>query len=323
MGRYRWLAWLCGALLGSACDDSGARERAQRGASAEAAAKRPPAAPTPTSRLPAVERVVAIGDIHGDVAAARSALRLAGLISQEGAWIGGSTVLVQTGDVLDRGGDEQAILDWFERLEAEAAAAGGAVYMLNGNHELMNVALDFRYVTPAGFSDFEDAPGVGLRDPRLQSLPVKWRARASVFLPGGSYARRLAEQPVVLVIGDTVYCHGGVLPRYADDIERMNRAVASWLVGLDDAGRSILEAEDGPVWSRHYGGDPSPADCELLNQALAKLGAERMVVGHTVQPAISAACAGKVWRIDVGMAAHYGGKPAALELGPGTVRVLH
>ncbi|MFH1756001.1 MAG: metallophosphoesterase [Candidatus Latescibacterota bacterium] len=117
-------------------------------------------APSPDDtgwRFPAAGRIVAIGDLHGDLDAARRALKLAGAIDDADRWIGGTLVVVQTGDQLDRGGDEQAILDLFERLTAEAARAGGAVHQLNANHELMNVALDLRYVTPAGFEDFEDA----------------------------------------------------------------------------------------------------------------------------------------------------------------------
>src|SRR5690242_4946969 len=97
-------------------------------------------------RRPATGRVVAVGDLHGDLTATRAALRVAGVFDPHDSWIGGTTTLVQTGDVLDRGDDEQAIIDLLERLETEAAAAGGAVIWLLGNHELMNAAGDFRYV---------------------------------------------------------------------------------------------------------------------------------------------------------------------------------
>jgi len=48
-----------------------------------------------------------------------------------------------------------------------------------------------------------------------------------------------------------------------------------------------------------------------------------MVVGHSVQPqGINAACDGKVWRIDVGLSAHYGGPLQVLQLTRGIPRVL-
>src|SRR5688572_3411314 len=72
------------------------------------------------TRYPMPKRLVAIGDIHGDIAAARAALRLAGAIDDKDAWIGGELVVVQTGDILDRGDDEQAIIDLFLDLEGKA-----------------------------------------------------------------------------------------------------------------------------------------------------------------------------------------------------------
>lgn len=95
-------------------------------------------------------RIVAIGDVHGDLQATRAALRLAGAIDEQDHWVGGNLTVVQTGDQLDRGEDEQAILDLFDALGEEAAAAGGAFYPLLGNHELMNAKGDLRYVTEGG-----------------------------------------------------------------------------------------------------------------------------------------------------------------------------
>ena len=69
--------------------------------------------------------------------------------------MGGDLVVVQTGDILDRGDQEEEIFQLFQALQQQAQAAGGAVHVLNGNHELMNAYLDYRYVTEAGFQDFE------------------------------------------------------------------------------------------------------------------------------------------------------------------------
>jgi hypothetical protein len=279
-------------------------------------------APELAWRFPAAARVVALGDVHGDLAATRAALRLGGLIDDGDRWIGGDAVLVQTGDVLDRGSDEQAIIDLLLALQEQARAAGGAVHLLNGNHELMNVEGDFRYVTPGGFRDFDDAPGIDLGDPKLARAPAEQRARLAAFLPGGAYAKKLASHPVVVVVGDTVFAHGGVLPTYVPEIDRMNREVQAWLLGGGRAGARVVKTVDGPVWSRHYSDEPDAADCALAAKTLAELGVKRMVVGHTVQPTIRPACDEQVWRVDVGMSAAYGGKPEVLEITASQVKAI-
>ncbi|MEM1348461.1 MAG: metallophosphoesterase, partial [Myxococcota bacterium] len=74
------------------------------------------AAPDALGGAVSARRIVAVGDLHGDLEATRAALSLAGVLGAEDAWVGGQTILVQTGDVLDRGSDEQAILDLLDAL---------------------------------------------------------------------------------------------------------------------------------------------------------------------------------------------------------------
>jgi hypothetical protein len=278
----------------------------------------PTAAPSLPTRFPAPARLVAFGDVHGDLAATRRVLRLAGAIDDQDRWVGETLVVVQTGDQLDRGDEEQAILDLFERLRVEAKAAGGAFHALLGNHELMNVAGDLRYVTPGGFADFEGLPDVALDDPALAELPPQARARAAAFRPGAPYARMLAERNTVVMVGPSVFVHGGVLPQHVprgvDDLERLNADVRQWLVGGSSDGtlERVVMPDDGVVWTRIYAGDDAQA-CTLLGEALGRLQAARMVVGHTVQKdGITSGCDGRVWRIDVGLAAHYGGPTQVL-----------
>ncbi|HEX5655711.1 MAG TPA: metallophosphoesterase, partial [Polyangiales bacterium] len=168
------------------------------GAACSRVEPKPSPAPAPSVVVnelarPATKRVIAIGDMHGDLEAARRALKLAGAIDEADEWAGGALTLVQTGDVLDRGDDDRKIFDWLERLRPEARAAGGELILLSGNHELMNVAQDFRYVTPGAFGAFDDVGG-----------------RAAAFRPGGVYALRIALRPFVMQVGDAVYVHGGV-----------------------------------------------------------------------------------------------------------------
>jgi calcineurin-like phosphoesterase family protein len=278
--------------------------------------------PAPALRSPASARLVAIGDLHGDLEAAQAALQLGGAIDAQGKWSGGKLIVVQTGDQLDRGDDERGILELFERLRREAQAAGGQVVPLNGNHETMNVQGDFRYVTPAGLTAFS---GLSLRSPYAAAAPEPFRQRAEAFLPGGQYARVLGTRDVIAVVGDSVFVHGGVLPEHVDyGIERLNRETRAWMNG-EAAPPALISAERAPIWVRDYSSEPvGAAACESLSRVLAALGVRRMVVGHTVQKAgISAACDGRVYRIDVGLSRYYGDAPIqVLELDGERVRVL-
>eukprot|EP00188_Purpureofilum_apyrenoidigerum_P003269 Plantae.Rhodophyta-Purpureofilum_apyrenoidigerum.ctg33737.p1 GENE.Plantae.Rhodophyta-Purpureofilum_apyrenoidigerum.ctg33737~~Plantae.Rhodophyta-Purpureofilum_apyrenoidigerum.ctg33737.p1 ORF type:complete len:235 (+),score=49.79 Plantae.Rhodophyta-Purpureofilum_apyrenoidigerum.ctg33737:140-844(+) len=113
----------------------------------------------PPTFYPEADRIIAVGDVHGDLSALRNALRLAKLIGTDDEWVGGNTVLVQLGDILDRGDQERAAFELLLKLREEAPKQGGAVHILHGNHEIMNVSFDFRYVTPGGFKDFDTANG--------------------------------------------------------------------------------------------------------------------------------------------------------------------
>ena len=276
------------------------------------------------THFPDAPRIVAIGDLHGDLPATRRALKLAGAIDDEDHWIGGALVLVQTGDQMDRGDGEQAILDLFVRLTEEAARAGGAVHVLNGNHELLNAALDLRYTTAGGFKDFEDAVETSDPDSLLLTFDETQRARVAAFRPGGPYARVLAQRNTVVVIGPNVFVHGGILPEYVYyGIERLNIEVRAWLAGKGPYPATI-RSRRSPVWCRLYSSDVTDAACDTLTEALEELCAKRMIVGHTVQEkGITPFCDGKVWCIDVGMSAAYGsGTPQVLEIKGDTVRVL-
>jgi len=279
----------------------------------------------PPTQYPAATRIVAFGDLHGDLGATIEVLQLAGAIDDDPGrgWIGGDLVVVQTGDQLDRGDDERAILDLLVRLSREAAAAGGAVHVLNGNHEIMNVGLDLRYVTDGGFESFEDvAHGVEI-DSLLASLPEEQRGRAVAFRPGGPYAEILAERNSVVIVGDNVFVHGGVLPEHIDyGIERLNAELHAWMRG-DGPCPEVINGRNSVTWARNFSFEVDDDDCTVLAGVLERLGASRMVVGHSVQEeGINSYCGGRVWCIDTGMSAHYGGDVQALEITGNTVRVL-
>lgn len=74
--------------------------------------------------------------MHGDLSHALKILKTASLVDQRGYWIGKDATLIQTGDIVDRGPDTIAIYRLFDSLRAQAAAAGGEVVSLLGNHEV-------------------------------------------------------------------------------------------------------------------------------------------------------------------------------------------
>lgn len=276
------------------------------------------------TRLPAAQRIVAMADWHGDLEAARQTLRLAGAIDEDDCWVGGDLVVVQLGDQLDRGDQEQAILDLIDRLEDEAAAAGGAFYALLGNHELMNVAWDFRYVTDGGWADFADADiAVDPNDATLGELPPERRPRAAAFAPGGEYALQLARRNVAVIVGRDLFVHGGILPRHlAYGLERLNAETRAWLRG-EGPEPEIYRAKDDPVWARQYSDAPDGDDCALLAEVLAALDCDRIFVGHTVQDdGVAAYCDERAWCLDTGAAEHYGGRVEAVSITSAGVEVL-
>jgi Calcineurin-like phosphoesterase len=275
--------------------------------------------------LPAKERVVAIGDLHGDLGSTRRALKLAGAIDDHDAWIGGKLVVVQTGDEIDRGDDDRQILDLIEKLKAEAKSAGGELIALNGNHELMNASFDFRYVTDGGFAAFADVePANDRARTMIERLSLKERGRAAAFAPGGPYATKLADRPVVVKIGDDVFVHGGIAKKHVDyGIDRLNDETRDFLLGKRSTAPDAVVAEDGVTWLRWYSQAPSSTECASLNEALAALGAKRMIMGHTVQrDGINPACDGKAWRIDVGLSSYYHGPIQVLEISSAGPKVL-
>jgi hypothetical protein len=179
-------------------------------------------------------------------------------------------------------------------------------------------------VTLDGYLDFLPAPHVEGDAVAPETVVEAVRERIKAFRPGGPVALRLATHNVVAIVGKTVFVHGGILPHVVDyGIERLNQESREWIRKDLDCPPDVLFTSDGPLWSRHYSDDPDEEDCRLLEDTLERLGMERMVVGHTVQKGgISHACGEKVWRIDVGLAAHYGGAPAVLEISNGSAKAL-
>src|SRR6056297_2910734 len=120
--------------------------------------------------LSGIERIVAIGDLHGDWEGYIKTLRAAALVDERGRWKGGDTHLVQTGDIPDRGPDTRRIIEHMAKLARQARRDGGRVHNLIGNHEAMNVYGDLRYVTEEEFEAFATPRSKRLRERYLDAV---------------------------------------------------------------------------------------------------------------------------------------------------------
>jgi 3',5'-cyclic AMP phosphodiesterase CpdA len=225
------------------------------------------------------ERIVAIGDLHGDYAAFTEILEAAGIADDKGRWTGGDATLVQTGDVTDRGADSLKIIHLLEKLEDAAPKKGGRVVALLGNHEAMNITGDLRYVDPGEFAAFRTSTSDALRDRVFEATKdsivayyrqwdatlaesaakQKWLADNPVgkmehrvaWQPSGEVGKWYAEKPAIVKIGDTLFVHGGIsVETAARPFADVNAEIRSELAKGESFASSILNDELGPLWYR-------------------------------------------------------------------------
>jgi hypothetical protein len=292
-----------------------------------------------------VDRVVAVGDIHGDYAGFVEVLRAAEVIDQKDHWIAGKTHLVQTGDIPDRGPDTRKVMDLLIELEKEAAKAGGHVHALIGNHEAMNLYGDLRYTTPGEFAAFATADSERVRAGYLKQEnkksprpnfddvkkwetdhPLGWYEQRQAFGPQGTYGKWIRSHNAIVKINDTIYLHGGISPRYVSmPIKQINEAI---LAELNDFSKLKPEgpvmATDSPLWYRGLSQDAGPEIPAHVDKVLAAYGVKRIVVSHTVTTgAIMPRFDGKVVLIDTGLTSMYGGHRACLVLENGVPFAIH
>ena len=179
-------------------------------------------------------RVVAIGDVHGGYDALLRVLEGAGISDASGHWIGGTATLVQVGDLIDRGPDDRRVLELIMGLEEEADRSGGRVISLLGNHEVMNLHGDLRYVSRESFASFADddwqgrvdaayaeqaklgwqgeTASVGSRQRFDAEHPKGYLEHADAFAPGGAIGTWLRRRKAVVQLGRVAFLHGGVSP---------------------------------------------------------------------------------------------------------------
>lgn len=298
------------------------------------------------------ERVVAIGDIHGAYDRFVEILRAANLIDTRERWIGNKAILVQTGDIVDRGAESRKALDLVRKLERDAQRAGGRVYPLLGNHELSRLVDDWRYVSPGEIDAFKTGDSNDLRERALaifsaeaekqakaagkpwdadayrqkflKDIPLGYLEMRQAFGPMGDYGKWVRARPAVARVNGILFLHGGISSSVAAmGCDAINAAVRKDLaaapVPLEQVPMLFSSSETGPLWYRGLANDPEATLGPVVDTILMQMQARAIVIGHTVVAShqITPRLGGRVIQIDTGMVGGQffpGGVASALEL---------
>jgi hypothetical protein len=226
-----------------------------------------------TAAGPAPSRIVAVGDVHGAYDEFTAILQEVGLIDGRRTWTGGATTFVQTGDVVDRGSKQRECLDLLMDLQRQAPRDGGTVIALLGNHEVMNVIGDLRYVKPEMFRAFASADAEKRREaawkdhvaflsahaghghevvaPSDGEARRKWMdehppgffEHRDAFGPAGEYGKWIRSNRSVVQVGDGIFVHGGINPALTfESIRELDERVVADLPAFDAMWKELVDA---------------------------------------------------------------------------------
>jgi hypothetical protein len=280
--------------------------------------------------FPKVNRIIVIGDIHGDYNLMIKLLKTANLIDDNNNWIGNDTYVVQVGDQIDNcrpiNGElcrnqiiendidkDYEILLFFTKLHFQASKYGGAVISLMGNHELMNVNGNFQYVSRAGLG-YNSNTFKSIEDRKKKFSRGK---KISIFM---AYTRYVA-----VIIGSNLFSHAGILSDIAnkytiDDINKIMKLYLLNKIQDENIYNDILYNEKiSPLWNRVYGNMGYYYDnnnlslynnendiintCSMHMRTLyEKYKINRIYIGHTpmLKNGIRGICNNKIWLTDYG-----------------------
>jgi hypothetical protein len=259
-----------------------------------------------------VDKIIAFGDIHGDLNAFKNCLRKANLINQQDRWIGNNIHVVQVGDILDRKprsedySDEDSeflIISFILKLQIESYLSGGGYHPVIGNHELMNIMGIFDYVSNMGMHHFRN-----------------FNERKEYFKPGGEFCRYIAcgWNPVIK-INNCLFCHGGLSKEIAMKytIKEINEIMREKLYNKnsnlsEQKFQNLFVNENSILWNRNYSNNMEPENPKIMNDlkfVLNKYNCRYKLIGHTAYTeGVKIKYSGHVICIDTAMSAAFGKK---------------
>ncbi|HVT84271.1 MAG TPA: metallophosphoesterase [Chitinophagaceae bacterium] len=246
-------------------------------------------------------RLFILSDIEGNFTAFRKLLQGNGVINENYDWTFGNGELVLVGDFFDRGSQVTEVLWLIYSLEDKAKTAGGYVHFVLGNHEIMNMSNDLRY----------------LNEKYLKTISALKEQYMNLYGENSELGRWLRTKNVIERVGDMLFIHGGI----SSEMNNVNLTIAQ----INDLARpfyadtsykypfvetDLILGENGPFWYRGYYMGTRIATDEQIDSTLNKFYVRHIVTGHTIiADTISVWRKGRLFDTDVH---HAGGKSEAL-----------
>ena len=253
------------------------------------------------SEFSRVKNMLVLSDIEGNFAAFRKLLQANKVIDEDFNWKFGDGNLVLVGDFFDRGQQVTEVLWFIYYLEEKAKAAGGYIHFILGNHEIMNLSGDLRYV----------------QQKYIDNARLINQKYVTLYDKNSELGRWLRTKNIVEKIGGIVFAHGGIsgyingMNISIPEINRLARPYyAEGTSKYTDPRLDIIFGDSGPFWYRGYYAKNNPDIPLQIDSTLSQFGVHHIITGHTiVSDTISVWYNGKLLNTDVH---HASGKSEAL-----------
>jgi hypothetical protein len=276
--------------------------------------------------------VIAIGDVHGDLSSLLTILEDRKLIDSEARWSGGAKHLVLMGDLIDRGTHSREVMEWVMQLETQAEAAGGRVHALIGNHEMMVLSGDVRYIDKADQRSYSYLVGDSRTSKLAKELKISESQAAIVAAMRytDKYRDWMLRRNAMIKINQTIFVHAG-LDAWASrrSFGSINASVREWIrfyqnrIPKEPTHLKWVIDESGPLWNR--GLAQQVISMEIIDRILKQQAASGIVIGHTTTASgrVERRYSGKVIQLDTGLSKYYGGQLASISIKNGSAPRAH
>jgi len=237
-----------------------------------------------------VENLIAISDVHGQYNTLVKLLKEHHVIDNDFNWIFGKGHLVVLGDIFDRGPNVTEALWLIFSLEQQAEKSGGMVHVLLGNHEIMVLNNDIRYI----------------HEKYITTAQLMATIYTQLYSENTFFGKWLRKKPIIVTINDMLFVHAGISLEFitngftttqTNKLFTENIVRQNWKTILENTTSTFMMSNKGPVWFRGYFEDPNLTEFQV-DKILQYFNTNHIIVGHTSMPNIVSLFHGKIFGID-------------------------